>query len=237
MDISQLISKKVSSFFNNVSTFSNTDVNAIYSKLTRRDNHLINIFINDLQNSLIYSNFDIHFSGSTFLLLFIINNHIITSNIGDSRAILISNNSIIPLSSDHKPLLPREKERIEKNNGVTRKEYPDGPDRVWCQNENFPGIAMSRSMGDLVAKEIGVSNEEEISIREISKNDKYIVLASDCLWDNVDNGTVKQIVDGLYLKNDAKGAVYALIEEASRRFEEQNEARDDITVIVYFFNH
>ena len=91
--VSQLISSKVSSFFTNVSNFSSTDVTAIYSKLTRHDSHFLTSFITSLQNTLIYSNFDIHFSGSTFLLLFILNNRIITANIGDSRAILISDNS------------------------------------------------------------------------------------------------------------------------------------------------
>ena len=96
--VSQLISSKVSSFFTNVSNFSSTDVTAIYSKLTRHDSHFLTSFITSLQNTLIYSNFDIHFSGSTFLLLFILNNRIITTNIGDSRAILISDNSIESLN-------------------------------------------------------------------------------------------------------------------------------------------
>ena len=92
-------------------------------------------------------------------------------------------------------------------------------------------------MGDLVAKEIGVTSDPEISVREVSKKDRYIVLASDGLWEYVGNERVKEIVDSFYLKNDAKGAVDALIEEATLKFEEQNEARDDITVLVYFFNH
>ena len=94
--------------------------------------------------------------------------------------------------------------------------------------EGYPGIAMSRSVGDLVAKEIGVTSDPEISVREVSKKDRYIVLASDDLWEYVGNERVKEIVDG---------AVDALIEEATLKFEEQNEARDDITVLVYFFNH
>jgi len=31
-----------------------------------------------------------------------------------------------------------------------------GPFRVWLKNENYPGIAMSRSIGDLCAASVGV---------------------------------------------------------------------------------
>ena len=34
---------------------------------------------------------------------------------------------------------------------------PVGPQRVWVQNANFPGLAMSRSLGDQVAASVGVS--------------------------------------------------------------------------------
>jgi len=36
---------------------------------------------------------------------------------------------------------------------------PVGPMRVWLKNENMPGLAMSRSIGDKVAASVGVSHE------------------------------------------------------------------------------
>ncbi len=36
---------------------------------------------------------------------------------------------------------------------------PIGPQRVWLKNENIPGLAMSRSVGDRVAHSVGVSSE------------------------------------------------------------------------------
>jgi hypothetical protein len=32
-----------------------------------------------------------------------------------------------------------------------------GPLRVWVQNDNVPGLAMTRSFGDIVAASVGVS--------------------------------------------------------------------------------
>lgn len=34
-----------------------------------------------------------------------------------------------------------------------------GPFRVWLKTENFPGLAMSRSIGDFVASTVGVISE------------------------------------------------------------------------------
>lgn len=31
-----------------------------------------------------------------------------------------------------------------------------GPYRVWLKNESYPGLAMSRSIGDLIASSVGV---------------------------------------------------------------------------------
>lgn len=61
-----------------------------------------------------------------------------------------------PLSRDHKPDMKDERERIIQCNGrvETFKEAngdPIGPARVWLKYENVPGLAMSRSIGDLVA--------------------------------------------------------------------------------------
>lgn len=39
------------------------------------------------------------------------------------------------------------------------------PPRVWCPDGDYPGVAFTRSFGDLYAKEVGVHAEPEILIR------------------------------------------------------------------------
>jgi len=39
-----------------------------------------------------------------------------------------------------------------------------GPKRVWLKNKQAPGLAMTRSVGDLVAKTVGVTAEPEIKV-------------------------------------------------------------------------
>lgn len=38
----------------------------------------------------------------------------------------------------------------------------DGPPRVWLRDEGVPGLAMSRSVGDTIAKQAGVCSEVEV---------------------------------------------------------------------------
>lgn len=41
---------------------------------------------------------------------------------------------------------------------------PIGPARVWLKDENIPGLAMSRSIGDNVASSVGVIPEPECKL-------------------------------------------------------------------------
>lgn len=112
---------------------------------------------------------DINLSGTTAVTCFIENDKIFTANTGDSRAILgyrgkKGDIKIKELSRDHKPGLINEAERIFENGGRVAPYYldngePCGPDRVWLLNEEMPGLAMSRSIGDLVAASVGVTWE------------------------------------------------------------------------------
>lgn len=66
----------------------------------------------------------------------------------------------LQLSRDHKPNLEDERARIERSGGKVAKYIENGikvgPYRVWKKNEPYPGLAMSRSIGDLQASKIGV---------------------------------------------------------------------------------
>ena len=109
---------------------------------------------------------DIMFSGTTCNCCIIKDDLLYVTNIGDSRAILgfEEGNRITSkaLSYDHKPEFDSEKIRIVKNNGRIAKILAGngtyvGPQRVWLKDEDIPGLAMTRSIGDLVAESVGVT--------------------------------------------------------------------------------
>ena len=117
--------------------------------------------------NLITSEIDITFSGTTAVTCYIQESRIYVANAGDSRAIIgtrVSKNIwfVKELTRDHKPELKEEMRRIRNKGGrvaacLDHFGRPSGPKRVWLQNDCIPGLAMSRSIGDLVAASVGVT--------------------------------------------------------------------------------
>ena len=62
------------------------------------------------------------------------------------------------------------------------KKQPIGPYRVW-EDEEGPGIAMSRSLGDFAAKRVGLISEPEVQNLQLTQQDQFIIIASDGVWD------------------------------------------------------
>jgi serine/threonine protein phosphatase PrpC len=95
---------------------------------------------------------DTDYSGTTLSMAIIRGNQVTCVNIGDSRVILgkESSQKIFPeeLTTDHKPDLPKERERILATGGrvfaVAYDDGIDGPARVWLGDVDIPGLAMSR---------------------------------------------------------------------------------------------
>ena len=54
-------------------------------------------------------------------------------------------------------------------------------------NEDIPGLAMSRSFGDTVAASVGVTAIPEQTEFTLGPEDKVIVLASDGVWEFMEN--------------------------------------------------
>ena len=185
---------------------------------------------------------DAEFSGTTCVMVFQIGEKIICANVGDSRAILVKGEkgkNIIPLSIDQKPNDPEEKKRIEAAGGEIAQYEEDGeksgPYRVWAKGQPYPGIAMSRSIGDYVASSLGVIPEPIFIEETIDKDTKFIVIGSDGIWEFLTNKKVVHIVLPFYEKNDPDGACKALIKEATEWWNKEDIVVDDITVVVVFF--
>lgn len=58
---------------------------------------------------------------------------------------------------------------------------------------------MTRSIGDMVATSVGVTCDPEIKIfSNLTPKDKFLIIASDGLWDRISNQEVTNIVGSLY---------------------------------------
>jgi serine/threonine protein phosphatase PrpC len=96
------------------------------------------------------------------------------AHVGDSRCVLgIRDNSTgkikgIDITADHKPDLPHEHERIIANGGAVVKPPMDFNHRVYVKGQKYPGLAMSRALGDLVGyKQAGISCTPDVSCFKI----------------------------------------------------------------------
>lgn len=93
------------------------------------------------------------------------------------------------LSSDHRPDRPDEKLRIEASGGfVTNGSLP----RVNGQ------LAVSRSIGDIDLQKYGVISEPELSgWQQVSENDKFLILASDGIFEKLSPQEVCNVIHAL----------------------------------------
>ncbi|OMJ88839.1 hypothetical protein SteCoe_9139 [Stentor coeruleus] len=161
--------------------------------------------------------------------------------------------NIVPLTADQKPNHEEELKRIRAAGGVVEKLADDlgrpvGPYRVWKKNGNLPGLAMSRSVGDTIAHEIGVISTPITHTFPIYLAfDQFIVLASNGIWDVMENFEVVNFVEKFrgatsncksnYPAKTTNSTIARLLcEEARYRWlgvvEEDDVMIDDITCIV-----
>jgi serine/threonine protein phosphatase PrpC len=99
---------------------------------------------------------------------------------------------------------------------------------------NVPGLAMSRSLGDVVASEVGVISVPEVFELELKDTDKIIVIASDGIWGVLSNERVIEIASRFFKRGNAEGACENLVDEALEAWHRDGEMIDDITLIVVF---
>ena len=209
-------------------------------------------------------------SGTCSISVLLVDNRMFVINLGDSRCVLgqrkggddkkLGEKIGIEMSIDQKPVREDEKLRIiEKGGEVSDKMY--GAPRVYRKNDEVPGLAVSRSIGDVVAHQVGVSCEPEIFEKELDSDDHFIVIGSDGVWDAMSSCEVVGFIFQKMETNRDKCAVL-LAEECRNRWElinlykqkylmemnlnqDQNKTKgnknniidiDDITCVIDFLN-
>ena len=188
-----------------------------------------------------YSALDTEFSGTTAVVTLILGGFAVTAWVGDSRGMLIQrqldgSHKAIKLTEDHTPANHEESQRILGTGGrIERLIGPDGsrigPARVWLSDAWIPGLAMSRALGDTVAKHVGVSATPDVNIRKLGAEDEFLVLASDGVWEFISEQEAANLVVQ-YRGEDVRVAALALVEYASKKWRETETVIDDITAVV-----
>uniref|UniRef100_A0AAV2LKA9 Protein phosphatase 1B n=1 Tax=Knipowitschia caucasica TaxID=637954 RepID=A0AAV2LKA9_KNICA len=164
-------------------------------------------------------------SGSTAVCVLLSPSHLYFINCGDSRAVLCRDSSVGFSTQDHKPNLPREKERIQKAGGS-----------VMIQRVNG-SLAVSRALGDYDYKCVDgkgpteqlVSPEPEVCVLErAGDGDEFIVLACDGIWDVMSNEDVCEFVRSrLQVCEDLEKICNAVVDTCLHK-----GSRDNMSVVL-----
>lgn len=239
--ISQSVKSLLSEYlFDSTQYSSNPTVESIQSKIQENKYFHIKQCFMFCETSLARSKYEVNFSGTTAVIVIQVGQTLYCANTGDSRAILYNEDgSIVNLSNDHKPDAPNEKERIISSGGRVEK-FKDngkfvGPYRVWLKYEDYPGLAMSRSLGDFVSKSVGCSCTPEIIEHNLTSQSKFLIIASDGVWEFLNNRSVCKFIEPFYDCRDPDGACACLIEESTKMWEREDEGQDDITCVIVFY--
>lgn len=188
-----------------------------------------------------HPNLDCFCSGSTAITLVKQGSNLFMGYIGDSRAIMASKDSndsmvAVQLTVDLKPDLPKEAERIKRCKGRVFA-LQDEPEvqRVWLPFDDAPGLAMARAFGDFCLKEYGVISVPEFSHCILTDRDKFIVLASDGVWDVLSNEEVVEIVSSAPTR---ASAARILVDSAAREWKTKypTSKMDDCAVVCLFLD-
>ena len=155
-------------------------------------------------------------------------NYINIINSGDSRCVLCRDNFAMPLTKDHKPHWPEERRRIEKLGG---KIVFDGYD--W----RIRDLSVSRAFGDLDSNPY-VTHRPDIFRYKLDKNDKFVVLACDGLWDVLSNDDVVNFVLDVCYDDTFTTRINKNINVAKKLsdYALKKGSTDNITIIVVFLN-
>ncbi|XP_019051664.1 PREDICTED: probable protein phosphatase 2C 72 [Nelumbo nucifera] len=186
----------------------------------------------------LHENLDCSCSGTTAVVIIKQAEDLVIANLGDSRAILgtMTEDGLVAvqLTTDLKPSLPKEAERIKKNSGriFSLKNEPH-IQRVWLPNDNFPGLAMTRAFGDFKLKNHGIIAIPEITHHRLSVNDQFLVLATDGVWDVL---SIKEVTSIVWLAKSEKEAARAVVDAAVTAWRSKfpTSKMDDCTVLCLF---
>ncbi|KAH7446616.1 hypothetical protein KP509_01G065000 [Ceratopteris richardii] len=208
--------------------------------------------------------------GTCCLVGVVCNNMLYVANLGDSRAVL---GSVYKATGEltHVQLTPEHNAGVESVRQELRSLHPDDSNIVVLRQGTWRVkgiIQVSRSIGDMYLKKQEfnrepllpkfrlpalphpvLTSEPAILVHELQPYDKFLIFASDGLWEHVSNQEAVELVNAYPHRGAARRLVKMALKGAARkrevRYSDLKKIRqgvrrhfhDDITVIVVFLDH
>ncbi|KAL4461194.1 hypothetical protein ABPG72_011759 [Tetrahymena utriculariae] len=138
------------------------------------------------------------------------------ANVGDTAGLVLDDTQAHNVTIEHKASNPREIERIKKAGGSVIYDRVAGV------------LAVSRAFGDHSLRNFGVIAQPDVTRIELRMIHKYLVVASDGLWDVV---IPKEVLEVSKLKSNSEEVAAELLKRALL-----NGSRDNTSVMVLRLN-
>ena len=135
---------------------------------------------------------------------------------GSTGTVLLTKQEMKLITKDHKCNDQNEVKRIRDKGGVVFRE------RV------FGTLMLTRSFGDKEMKKYGVLSTPDIFIKNVEEEDIFVVIASDGVWDVVEENEVLKMSQGGISSNDFSKKIVNLAKE--------RDTHDNISCIVIKLN-
>lgn len=164
--------------------------------------------------------------GSTAVVALVGGTKYCIANCGDSRAVLYRGGKAMQLTDDHKPEREDEAERVEKAGGQVL---------YWNGHRVMGVLAMSRAIGDHMLRPY-VIPEPEVTIVSRHAEDELLLLASDGLWDVMNNQEASSLAARCLKRAQERGAsrkaAARIAASVLTRAAMDRGSKDNITVVI-----
>jgi len=170
--------------------------------------------------------------GSTPCSVMIQGKTIISTNVGDSRAVLCrQGGAALDLTRDHTPYDPIEKDRLEKAGLSTQRIGEFGKDGKpipgkGCVRINH-GITLARAIG-YSSDRPGITPEPEIKIFDLMEDDEFVVAACDGIWDVMSSEDVVCLITQKQTEDAERKKIPSLVIQEAL----SHGAIDNLTVVI-----
>lgn len=154
--------------------------------------------------------------GSTGTLVLARAGEVSAAWVGDSRAILVGATEWEVLTPDHRLTRADERQRVAAAGAVILEPYA-------CHPRTGNGLMVTRALGDRALRGIGIVAEPEVVVVRLVPGAVGLVVATDGLWDVVDEAWAAEVCR----RESPKAAAERLVATVAER-----DGRDNVTVLV-----
>lgn len=142
--------------------------------------------------------------------------------------------NIVAMNTEHITTTLEERARIHHAGGELRPSQHEGfPDEIYFKGEDWPGIPLTRCIGNFLAQTVGVTCEAEVATVSLNGTPKYLILASDGILDMLSEKSIFNTL-GRHDKDNLHFAVEEVLTHHKKACQHllHGGALDDATIIA-----